>query len=319
MLRLFLLASAVVLLPAVSAAGGKDRFAFYGQESPLTVHVQGSASLPFTDYEQAAGIALRRKLPLVVWAGGYVSDDNRPLYAALPDAVHVELPAWPGVRRRAVVVSDKTGREYALTPTALEDQGEARIRLIWSWEDWSPAPVWNAEAVKMATVKKFATYSELSTSDPVDYPPMSGSAVKTRLITISGPIIKTPMKAPTMEVTYGRPTAVGAYLSACEVPARVTYSYSAPPVMYSTGSMMYSSAGPMMYGSAMGAPYGARFMDGTYATATGLPPGPGVLGVPGARFPFDGPLRRMMRRAAGYDPGPATVQGAAVAASAGPT
>jgi hypothetical protein len=52
-------------------------------------------------------------------------------------------------------------------------------------------------------------------------------------------------------------------------------------------------------------PYGASLTNGTYATPTGQPPGPGLLGVPGAGFPFDGPIRRTLRMAAGYDPGPA--------------
>jgi hypothetical protein len=76
--------------------------------------------------------------------------------------------------------------------------------------------------------------------------------------------------------------------------------YGAVPVY---GGAVY--AGPRELYAAGGVQYGASLSTGQYATPTGLPPGPGVLGVPGAGWPFDGPVRRTLRGAAGYDPGPA--------------
>jgi hypothetical protein len=90
---------------------------------------------------------------------------------------------------------------------------------------------------------------------------------------------------------YAQP--VPAYTGAYATPAPVGL---AAPALY---------AGPREVYAAGNVRYGDSLSNGAYATPTGRPPGPGMLGVPGAGFPFDGPIRRTLRNAAGYDPGPA--------------
>lgn len=66
---------------------------------------------------------------------------------------------------------------------------------------------------------------------------------------------------------------------------------------------------PRMYGRAYAAgpqydpvlPYGAMLAPGRWNTYTGRPAAPGLVAVPGARWPLDGPVRRAWRGFFGYD------------------
>jgi hypothetical protein len=95
-----------------------------------------------------------------------------------------------------------------------------------------------------------------------------------------------------------------AFAAGYAVPAYGAPAYATPAPVGRGAPALY--AGPREVYAAGNVRYGDSLSNGTYATPTGLPPGPGVLGVPGAGFPFDGPIRRTLRNAAGYDPGPAS-------------
>lgn len=97
---------------------------------------------------------------------------------------------------------------------------------------------------------------------------------------------------------------------AVTAPPAANYRQSLPAVTFGGVAPVGRGAPAVAYGrtetfAAGNVPYGASLTNGTYATSTGDPPGPGVFGVPGAGWPFDGPFRRMGRKATGYDPGPA--------------
>lgn len=77
------------------------------------------------------------------------------------------------------------------------------------------------------------------------------------------------------------------------------YASSAPAPVY---GVPVRANGPAMYISGQ-APYGARIGSGQWATPSGDPPAPGWFGVPGARFPADGPIRRGFRAMFGFDSG----------------
>lgn len=61
---------------------------------------------------------------------------------------------------------------------------------------------------------------------------------------------------------------------------------------YTTYEPAYTAALPPAYAPS-----------GVWATPSGRPPAPGVLAVPGAPFPLDGPVRRGIRAAFGFDAG----------------
>ncbi len=119
------------------------------------------------------------------------------------------------------------------------------------------------------------------------------------------------------------PTAWAASCTAVPPAARVAYT-SALPVTYTAAPIYYGSAvsyappptftyggsfasGPPVTVWESGIPplrYGTPLPDGSYATPSGRPAGPGIVSIPGAGFPFDGPVRRGIRAGFGYDAGP---------------
>lgn len=268
-----LIVAALVLWSTLASGAGKDYHNFYG--SPVSIE-----KLPYTDYETAAGIAMRERRPLVVWHR-LTSDRAPELYRSLSDAVHVELTDWPNVPEPAVVVSDKQGREYGFALAALDDRAEPNIRHVWAWDNPSaPARFTYDSTYKTAAAKTGIGAAGRSMYTEGSYTANATQSIRERMVTIvrySEPAVKF--------MSYEKPAAaMVVYVSRREVP-----SYT----------------------------YGAVTGFGTYATPTGRPPGPAFFGIPGAPFPFDGPIRRGLRGAAGYDPGPATIRGGAFAFKAG--
>lgn len=118
-----------------------------------------------------------------------------------------------------------------------------------------------------------------------------------------------------------QPTTVDVRVRVATAPPAPAFTTLAPPaamggcygrqagcVGYTAGCTGY--ARPVGYvpvygagcvGSAAGPRYGDRLAPGIYATPSGRPAAPGILSVPGDGWPYDGPIRRGLRAAAGYD------------------
>lgn len=75
-------------------------------------------------------------------------------------------------------------------------------------------------------------------------------------------------------------------------------------ISYQAGGCQGYQAGAGCYGAAafaQPAPYGAKLAPGVYNTPSGRMAAPGYFSEPGAAWPYDGPIRRGLRAAMGYD------------------
>lgn len=92
--------------------------------------------------------------------------------------------------------------------------------------------------------------------------------------------------APRAAAVYAAPRAK-VHLAA---PVYAAPVYVAPATVYA--APVYTVA-PLRYGAPLG--------HGLYNTPSGRPAAPGIVSAPGAPFPLDGPVRRGIRAALGYD------------------
>lgn len=267
------------LMLVFAAVSRGDRFGAYG--NPLT---QRPADEPaYTDYQIAAGVAMRQERPLAIWVK-LKTEDAPQLRAELADAIHVELDTWPTYRAPGVLFTDRQGMEYTLHAADIGPNSGAKIKAAWQWDGPGPSP--------MTSKTAYAEYQLAHAGQSASYQGYgSGKVVNSVRIEL---MQSKAISAPTIKFMSYQSIPTFSVYQAPAVPMLTTYSipiYSVP---------MYGAAKAMSYGNS----YGTLMGNGQYMTPTGLPPGPGVFGVPGAGFPFDGPIRRALRGASGFDPGP---------------
>lgn len=282
-----------------------------------------------TDYKAAVARAERERRNLVMWVGMDCSGHEDTRAALDKAAVHVHVPRVKGVRPRSVVVADRDGDAWQIPEKLVSPQ-----LVMDTWDARNPdcpngmCPVQPAERPTVLQAPARVTITPIERPAPYTTEPPPGWTPPPTVMRASsgctggmaGAVYSMPMMEPapggypyqnqsvnqSVNVYTGQPTAAPAMQPMYMAPRSVVYTptYEVPvrSGLYYQGPLPEPVRGMVMHGmtySPAAAPvgsYGAPLGYGLYNTPSGKAAAPGFFSVPGARFPADGPIRRMIRR-----------------------